>query len=294
VSAFVRSAESSVAVAALGAYPVVGRLEVPSTYIDAVSGSDVFFHLAAQTDLAAELDAHIAVTVNGTRAALDAARSASVPIFVHTGTEAALLAGDPLVEVDETAPLRPDSPAHYSATKAIAEQVVLDANGPDLRTTVVRPRFVWGPESNLIGALVGLAQAGKFAWIDGSHVMTDVTHVDNAVEGHLLAWKHGGGGQSYFITDDQRTDLRDFLAEQFEAYGVDVPTTNLTREQAATLIDVPFRWFFSQECTLVITKAKTQLGYSPVRHRGEALMELRRFNGVPETNTSILRVDGDL
>jgi nucleoside-diphosphate-sugar epimerase len=246
----------------------------------------VFFHLAAQTDLAADRAAHVAVTVNGTRAALDAARSASVPIFIHTGTEAALLAGDPLVEVDETAPLRPDSPAHYSATKAVAEQMVLDANSSDLRTTVVRPRFVWGPESNLIGALVGLAQSGKFAWIDGSHVTTDVTHVDNAVEGHLLAWHHGLGGQAYFITDDQRTDLHVFLAGQFEAYGVEVPTTDLTREQAASLIDVPFRWFFSQECTLVVDKAKAQLGYAPVRDRDEALAELRRIHVVEEVDTT--------
>ena len=168
---------------------------------------------------------------------------------------------------------------------------MLDANGRDLRTIVVRPRFVWGPESNLIGALVGLAQTGNFAWIDGGHVTTDVTHVDNAVEGHLLAWRHGGGGQAYFITDDQRTDLRDFLTEQFEAYGVEVPTTNLTREQAASLIDVPFRWFFSQECTLIITKAKTQLGYIPVRHRDEALSELRRINGLPEANANVTRGD---
>jgi nucleoside-diphosphate-sugar epimerase len=209
-----------------------------------------------------------------------------VPIFVHCGTEAALLAGDPLVEVDETAPLRPDSPAHYSATKAVAEQMVLDADTPSLRTTVVRPRFVWGPESNLIGALVELARAGKFAWVESSHVTTDVTHVDNAVEGHLLAWYHGIGGQAYFITDEERADLRVFLTEQFEAYGVDVPAADLTREEAASLIDVPFRWFFSQECTLVIDKAKAQLGYVPLRHRDEALAELRRIHGVEEAGAT--------
>ena len=43
--------------------------------------------------------------------------------FVHVGTEAALLAGEPLVEVDETAPLRVDSLALYSSTKACAEAV---------------------------------------------------------------------------------------------------------------------------------------------------------------------------
>jgi nucleoside-diphosphate-sugar epimerase len=44
--------------------------------------------------------------------------------FVHVGTEVALLAGEPLIDVDETAPLRPDSPVLYSSTKARAEQLV--------------------------------------------------------------------------------------------------------------------------------------------------------------------------
>jgi hypothetical protein len=46
---------------------------------------------------------------------------AYAPRFVHVGTEAARLAGEPLINVDETAPLRPDSPALYSSTKARAE-----------------------------------------------------------------------------------------------------------------------------------------------------------------------------
>jgi nucleoside-diphosphate-sugar epimerase len=286
VTAFARSDDALAVVAALGADPVLGQLADSSTYAASASGSDVFFHLAAQTDVAAALDAHVDVTVNGTSAALDAARSASVPIFVHTGTEAALLAGDPLVEVDETAPLRPDSPAHYSATKALPEQMVLDADSQSLRTTVVRPRFVWGWDSNLIGALVGLVQDGKFAWIEGGHVTTDVTHVDNAVEGHLLAWHHGAGGQAYFVTDDQRADLRDFLTEQFDAYGVDAPTADLTRDEAAALVDVPFRWFLGQECTLVIDKAKSQLGYNPLRRRDEAVAEIRRLNRTEADGTS--------
>ena len=74
--------------------------------------------------------------VQGTHNALAAARRAGVRRFVHVGTEAALLAGQPLVDVDETAPLRPDSKAPYSATKARAEQAVRDANGPELETVV--------------------------------------------------------------------------------------------------------------------------------------------------------------
>src|SRR5207247_9332095 len=82
--------------------------------------------------------------VTGTENALEACRSAGVRRFVHVGTEAALLAGQPLVNVDETAPLRPDSPVLYSSTKARAEQAVRQASADGFGPAVVRPRLVWG------------------------------------------------------------------------------------------------------------------------------------------------------
>src|SRR4051812_33598807 len=109
-----------------------------------MEGADVVFHAAAKVDDWGDPADYERITVQGTRNALDAARESGVRRFVHVGTEAALMAGQPLVNVDETAPLRPDSPAPYPWSKAKAEQAVRDANGEGLETVVVRPRFVWG------------------------------------------------------------------------------------------------------------------------------------------------------
>ena len=106
--------------------------------------------------------------VIGTENALRACADAGVRRFVHVGTEAALMAGRPLVNVDETAPLRPDSPALYSATKARAEQAVRAANREGFETVVVRPRFVWGTgDTTLLPSIVELVKSGRFAWIAG-------------------------------------------------------------------------------------------------------------------------------
>ena len=95
--------------------------------------------------------------------------------------------GEPLVEVDERAPLRFDSPALYSATKARAEMAVLEANGNGLETVVVRPRFVWGRgDTTLLPAMTAMVRAGRFAWIGGGRHRTSTTHVDNVVDGLLL------------------------------------------------------------------------------------------------------------
>jgi len=275
VRVLVRSQASADAVAALGAVPVRGELADATTWREDVVGSDVLFHLAAETDITASRERHEQVTVRGTRAAVEAARHARVPRFVHCGSEAALLAGDPLIDVDETAPLRPDSEAAYCAAKALAEEIVLDANTAELATVVIRPRFVWGPGSVLVDGLVAAAKEGAFAWIDGGRQTTDVTYVDNAVEGLVLGWQRGRAGQAYFVTDQHRVVLRDFLGTLFGIYGVDSPVADIDAEVAAREVPVPARWFLGQTCTLRTDKAVTELGYAPVVSHAAGLEKVR-------------------
>ncbi|MFI7347256.1 NAD-dependent epimerase/dehydratase family protein [Streptomyces sp. NPDC049936] len=264
VRGLVRSAVAADKIAALGAEPVRGELTEASTWQDAVVGSEVLFHLAAETDITADRERQERVTVGGARAAVAAARAAGVPRFVHCGSEAALLAGEPLVESDETAPLRPDSEAAYCAVKAMAERIVLDANAPNFAAVSIRPRFVWGPESILTEGLVAAAKAGQFAWIDGGRHTTDVTYVDNAVEGLMLGWQHGRPGQAYFVTDRQRIVLREFLETLFALYHVNTPIPELDAESATREVPVPARWFLGQPCLLRTDKAVAELGYQPV------------------------------
>ena len=282
VRALVRSAGADDTVAALGAEPVQGILTEPDSWRDAVAGSEVLFHLAAETDLDADLARHRLVTVDGTRAALQVARDAKVARFVNCGSEAALLAGDPLVDVDETAPLRPDSPAPYCAVKAEQEAIVLDANTADLTTVSIRPKFVWGPGSPVTDGFAALAQADQFSWIDGGRHSTDITFVDNAVEGLLLGWTQGLPGQAYFITDQEPVQFRDFMQTVFDIYGVDAAIPDIDLDTAAVVVPVPARWFIGQTCTLRTDKAVRDLGYRPVVSRAAALDILRQSRR-PET-----------
>jgi nucleoside-diphosphate-sugar epimerase len=275
VRVLVRSEESAAKVSALGAEPVRGELADPATWRDGVTNSDVVFHLAAETDITADRERHELVSVSGTQAAVDAARYGQVPRFVHCGSEAALLAGDPLVDVDETAPLRPDSEAAYCAVKAVAEKIVLDANAPGFATVSIRPRFVWGPGSIVTDGLVAAARAGQFAWIGGARHTTDVTFVDNAVEGLILGWQRGRPGQAYFVTDQHRVTLREFLETLFEIYGVDTPIPDLDAGTAAREVPVPARWFFGQPCILRTDKAVAELGYEPIVSHAAGLDAVR-------------------
>ena len=144
VRALARSESSAAAVAELGAEPVRGDLSDPAAMAVGAEGCDVTFHLAAHLGQWGTREEFVRGNVTGTENALEASRRAGVRRFVHCGTEAGLLVGDPLVDADETLPLRPDSKVLYSATKAQAELAVRDANAPGFETVVLRPRLVWG------------------------------------------------------------------------------------------------------------------------------------------------------
>jgi nucleoside-diphosphate-sugar epimerase len=213
---------------------------------------------------------------------------------VHCGTEAALMAGEPLVHVDETAPLRPDSPAPYPATKAKAEQAVRDANREGFETVVVRPRFVWGAgDTTLLPEMVDMVEKGRFAWVAGGQNLTAVTHVDNVVEGLILGAEKGRPGEPYFVTDGDPVVFREFVSELLETQGVEPPTRSMPAglahvissggEAAWRLLPLPGQppltrftyWVLTQECTIEIDKARSELGYAPIVTREQGLAELR-------------------
>ena len=211
--------------------------------------------------------------------------------FVHVGTEAALLAGEPLVNADETNELRPDSPAYYPATKAMADRSVRRFEG--METVVVRPRLVWGPgDTTVLPGLLDAVRSGQFAWIGGGRHKTSTTHVDNVAEGLLLGAREGRHGEAYFVTDGDPLEFRDFVTRLLATAGAEpgdseVPTfaaAIVARGGEALWRALPLPgappltrlayWLTSQECTIDITKARTELGYRPVISVEEGLAGL--------------------
>jgi nucleoside-diphosphate-sugar epimerase len=257
-------------------------------------GCEVAFHLAAHLGQWGTPEEFERGNVTGTRNALAACEQAGVRRFVHVGTEAALMAGEPLVNVDETAPRRPDSKALYSATKARAEEAVLRANREGFETVSLRPRFVWGAgDTTLLPEIAAMVRAGRFMWLDGGAHRTSTTHVDNAVEGLLLAAERGRPGEIYFVTDGEPVVFREFLSELIRSQGLEPPTRSVPGWLAGALAPLaegawrvlPLKgeppltrfayWVSAQECTIDISKARRELGYEPPVSIEEGLAELR-------------------
>ena len=293
VFALARSDRSAGLLSELGAQPVPGGLSDLEALTAAATECELAFHAAAHVGEWGPRWQFDQVNVRGTANVIEACRAAGVRRLVHVSTEAVLLAGDPLVNVDETAPLRPDSKSPYCSTKAKAEQLVRDADGNGLETVCVRPRFVWGAgDSTLLPSLMETIKAGKFAWIGGGQHLTSTTHVDNTVEGLVLAAERGAPGGVYFVTDGEPVVFRDFVTEMLATQGVEVPDRSVPVAPAmrgaaigeALWRCLPLRgsppltrmavWVSALETTIDISKARQELGYEPIRTRDEGLDEL--------------------
>ena len=293
VIAMSRSEKSDQKIRALGATP--SRCDLDTIAATNMSGCEVVIHAAAHVDAWGEPDAWDQANVQGTKNVLAAARAAGVRRFIHIGTEAALVYGQDLVNVDETTPLAFNSRYPYCRTKALAEQAVLAANDPasNFSTIVLRPRFIWGPgDTTILPSVLEMAASGKWTWIDHGAAMTSTTYIDNLVEAIMLARTAGTPGQAYFILDDGNRSMHEVLTAMAATHSVTLPDRSmpgwLARALGTTLEGI-WRTFglknkppltaheamvMSRTCTLNGAKAARELGYHPKVSVAEGLMAM--------------------
>ena len=294
VRALARSASSVAAVTESGAEPFEGDLSDADKLKPGMEGCDTVFHAAAYVKGWGPREEFYEANVRGTERVLEAARAAGVKRLVHVSTEAVLVDGTPLVNVNETWPV-PERPiGNYPSTKAEAEKRVLSVSSADFTTVAVRPRFIWGKgDTSLLPEIIDAVRAKRFAWFSGGRYLTSTCHVANCVEGMLLAAEKGRGGQAYFLTDGEPVVFRDFITEVLKSQNVDAGTRTVPFGLAATLATLgDVVWgtlhlksrppltraellLVGREVTVNDEKARQELGYEGHMTREEGLREMR-------------------
>jgi nucleoside-diphosphate-sugar epimerase len=286
VRGLARSDAAASTVSGLGAEVVRGDLSDRDVLQAGMKGCDVVFHAAAYLDDPGVRTEAIAINVEGTRNVLAAARGAAARRFVHVGTEAVLADGEPIIRADETRPRTKRPAGLYPETKGLAEAAVLAANGAGLETVVIRPRFIWGRgDTSLMPKLLAAVAAGTFAWIGGGRYLTSTCHIDNVVEGALLAAERGKPGEIYFLTDGEPVEFRAFMTDMFRSQGVEPGTRSVPRWLIKLIVKAT-QWMrkppvsatalalIGAEVTVSDAKARRELGYVGAKDRATGLAEM--------------------
>lgn len=172
----------------------------------AFAGSERVFHLAARADIVPSIrdpEAYFRANVDGTFAALQAARRHQVARFVYVASSSCYGIPD-AYPTPESAPLRPQYP--YALTKMLGEELVLHwAKVYGLPAVSVRLFNVYGPRARTSGAYgavfgVFLAQllAGQPLTVVGDGTQTrDFTYVTDVAGALLAAARAGRPGAVY-------------------------------------------------------------------------------------------------
>jgi nucleoside-diphosphate-sugar epimerase len=201
----------------LGVEQFTGDLTDRDALMRAAPGCDLIFHVAAKAGVWGPYREYHAANVAGTENILGVCRDLKIPRLVYTSSPSVVHGKGHIQGGDESLPYPRHFETAYPQTKAIAEQMVLQANSSELLTVALRPHLIWGPgDPHLIPRLLARARAGKLKRIGREDHLVDTVYVENAAEAHLLAADRlipGSpvSGKVYFITNGEPVPLWSFI-----------------------------------------------------------------------------------
>ena len=247
------------------------------------------------------------VNVVGVRNLLELATEiTSIRAFVHTSSTS--VHGPSTARLrTENAPLIDSSTSNndYAITKAAADKMVLESNGPKLRTLCLRPPAIYGERDtqSIPGSLAILRDKKTNIQLGDNNNLYDAIYVGNAAFAHVLAVKallagdanRKVDGEAFFITDDAPIPFWDFQRKIWAAAGDQTPLSEVRVIPAwvgmamAGLVEYLF-WFFTlgqklppislridtlrytfMEYSFCIDKAKESLCYQPLVSTDEGI-----------------------
>ena len=287
--------------ARLGAEQIRGDLSNREQLAKAAEGCDIVFHVAAKAGIWGAYDEFYSANVTGTDNVLAACRANGINRLVYTGSPSVVFDGQNVEGGDESLPYPARYHAHYPHSKALAEQLVLKANSPDLATVSLRPHLIWGPGDNhLVPRIVAKGRAGKLRRIGNCPCLVDTVYVDNAAQAHLLAADRlvpGGSvaGKAYFISNGEPLPLWEMVNRILAA--AELPPENRSippkvAYAAGTICEglwsllrlpgePPMTRFVAKELSTAhwfnIDAARRDLGYQPQVSIQEGLLRLRQW-----------------
>jgi nucleoside-diphosphate-sugar epimerase len=220
----VSSAAAARATAA-GAEVVVGDINDAAALASAFAGADVVFHTAAIVEEDGARELYERVNVQGTRSVAQAAKTAGARRLVHLSS-VMVYGFDYADGVTEEGPFR-DNGNIYNETKYRSEREALAFDGQDgFGVIVIRPGDVYGAGSvPWVLRPIELIRQGLFMLPDGGRGVINHVHVDNLIDGVLLALQKDATGEAFTISDGVATPCATFYATHARIAGKSaVPT----------------------------------------------------------------------
>ena len=287
VRALVRPSSDTRLLDELGVEKARGNVTDPESLAEAMKGVKVAYHAAAQVGDWGPWARFVAVSIDGTRNMLEAAKAASVKRFLHVSSISAYghPDGEGLV-VDESHPLGVGLHkwSYYSRAKAEAERMAWEYhNRGDVPLTVVKPSWLYGPRDRAsMPRLIRAIRKRRAKLIGGGDNLFNLTYAGNEAEGCILAATNDKAlGQAYNLSSDGLITQAEYINRIAECLGVKPVTRKvpykvawgaafmmecfgrLFRTKNPPLVTRYSVWLMGRRCFFSPDKARRELGWQP-------------------------------
>ena len=273
---------------ALGVECLQGDIQNKNDVDRACKNQDTVFHTAAKVGVFGRIKDFYAANVIGTQNILESCWTQGIQKFIFTSSSSVCYAGEDQINIDESVDYPKIFLSPYSQTKALSEQMVLNANGKKgLLTVSLRPHLIWGPrDPYLLPRVIAQAKKGWLRIVGDGKNLTDISYVENVAQAHLLAAQaltptSRVCGKAYYITQGKPVVLWEWINFILQKCHVPPITQHISAqtvykvgaflEKIYTLFNLPWEppmtrvvaKQLSTTHTYNISRAKEDFGYTP-------------------------------
>jgi 2-alkyl-3-oxoalkanoate reductase len=226
-----------------------GDLTDLDAVLGACDGIDIVFHVAAKAGIWGSYKEYYSTNVLGTENIVRACREKEVKWLIYTSSASVVFSGSDIEGSNESLPCPSRPLSHYSATKALAEKYVLNADSAQLKTIALRPHIVLGEgDKHLVPRIIAQAKEGKLRRIGNGKNKIDITYIDNVVMAHLCAAEAiksnpEASGKAYFISNGEPVYLWDHINLILKDAGIK-PVTKSVPENVAYFFSALTEFFY--------------------------------------------------
>lgn len=258
---------------------VIGEITDPSALARLADGCEGFVHLVSNFRTASDPpERYRATNVEGTRAALDAARAAGVRRFVHCSTIG--VHGHVRVgPADESSPFAPGD--LYQETKLQAECLCrAEMTRPGMEIVIVRPTSIYGPGDMRMLKMFRMLAKRRFVQVGPGRENFHAVYIDDLVDGFIRTLETPDiAGETFIIGGSRYLPLRDYIAVAARAVGAPEPRIRVPYAPlyaSSAVVETVCAWlgiepplhrrrvrFFRNNRAFVIDKARDRLFYRP-------------------------------
>lgn len=297
---------------AMGVTMVKGDLADESAVMAAMHSCDIVFHVASKAGVWGSKQSYYSPNVDGAQYIINACKKSNISKLIYTSTPSVTFAGVDENGCDESAPYADKYLNFYGESKAVAEKMMINANGDvtiagdKLQTVSLRPHLIWGPgDPHLVPRVLERAKAGRLKLVGKQDKLVDTIYVGNAAFAHVLAAERlcqasfvgvqaQCAGKAYYLSNDEPITMAAMLNKILDckdlpavskrvptsvAYGVGVLLESIYSLLGKTEEPIMTRFVARQLSTshyFDIGAAKADLGYSAIVSIDEGMQRLKK------------------